>query len=639
MRVYLDVCDKSNSVIEVLDDGDGMGAAELKTYVKIGYDKRAAYRQRNAVNSAPQTIMGRKGIGKLAALYLSPHYYVISKQLKGEEECWEMQYSPNSSDQDKPTLKRCYERPIIACAKEWRKAHKGTLIRMSRADLSGMDDDALAVLGDKLAQHFSLGNMNGKQILLCVRKQHTDKIEFLPLKRTVAFGNMAFISEFLNDENLARTLLGRFVGRAQSLKCGSNGDKFNRRIEVDSIAAPCREYQAKAADGRLLTVQAVLTGWIGIHCTINEKEGQSNDELFKRNKFYNPNQLRLYVRNKLAVENFLTVVNSTKTYANYIEGEIHFDVLDDDGLPDIATSNRQGIDEHDKRVVMLKDMVNPLITTLIRRREELASEIRKEAKRRENERDTAAKEQFSKEVTEELKALKGASEHAKSELASAIVNKIRGDVRPKSDRVVFISHASFDKIFSDFLFWFLRDRGVMPKELFYTSRTDDQMRYKDLRPLQEKIRECIVSANTKLLYVAGEGFKKSEYCLFEGGAGWATRAASEYSLVAVKYSHIPTFLTNGKDEIALFKDGKIELNAENYQYLVSVLNDLIEHINSGRRIVKALTIPPILKVEIPPPHELAAKKKRAVDYMDGDVVKMWRIYVRRKLKKYLQSLS
>ncbi|RCX20157.1 hypothetical protein DFR58_102230 [Anaerobacterium chartisolvens] len=47
-----------------------------------------------------------------------------------------------------------------------------------------------------------------------------------------------------------------------------------------------------------------------------------------------------YVRNKLAIENFLNVINNTQAFVNYIEGEIHFDILDEDDLPDIATSNR-----------------------------------------------------------------------------------------------------------------------------------------------------------------------------------------------------------------------------------------------------------------------------------------------------------
>ena len=42
------------------------------------------------------------------------------------------------------------------------------------------------------------------------------------------------------------------------------------------------------------------------------------------------NRLRLYVRNKLAVADYFVISPSTQAMANYIEGEICFDVLDDD---------------------------------------------------------------------------------------------------------------------------------------------------------------------------------------------------------------------------------------------------------------------------------------------------------------------
>lgn len=36
-------------------------------------------------------------------------------------------------------------------------------------------------------------------------------------------------------------------------------------------------------------------------------------------------------------------LKNTQAFSNYIEGEINFDVLDDNSLGDIATSNRQGL--------------------------------------------------------------------------------------------------------------------------------------------------------------------------------------------------------------------------------------------------------------------------------------------------------
>ncbi len=123
-----------------------------------------------------------------------------------------------------------------------------------------------------------------------------------------------------------------------------------------------------------------MEGWIGIHTSIKKEDAILNDPDYLRNKAYRPNQLRLYVRKKLAVENFLEYVKNTQAFSNYIEGEISFDILDDNHLGDIATSNRQGFVEDDERVQLLIGILNPIINSLIRSRIKLANLLKYEEK-------------------------------------------------------------------------------------------------------------------------------------------------------------------------------------------------------------------------------------------------------------------
>ena len=70
--IFFDICDKKNAVIEIFDDGSGMGREDLSSsYVKVGYNKRL---KNNKGIEDSYLVMGRKGIGKLAALYLSENY-------------------------------------------------------------------------------------------------------------------------------------------------------------------------------------------------------------------------------------------------------------------------------------------------------------------------------------------------------------------------------------------------------------------------------------------------------------------------------------------------------------------------------------------------------------------------------------
>lgn len=112
--------------------------------------------------------------------------------------------------------------------------------------------------------------------------------------------------------------------------------------------------------------------------SIRKDEALRNDSEFLKNKTYRPNQLRLYVRKKLAVENFLEYVKNTHALSNYIEGEISFDLLDDNALDDIATSNRQGFVDDDERVILLVELIKPIINRLIRERIRLADQVHSE---------------------------------------------------------------------------------------------------------------------------------------------------------------------------------------------------------------------------------------------------------------------
>ena len=65
--VLIDMRNKEKAVVEIFDDGSGMSFEDLsEKYTLIGRNKRLGSDNREGKT------LGRKGIGKLAALYLSP---------------------------------------------------------------------------------------------------------------------------------------------------------------------------------------------------------------------------------------------------------------------------------------------------------------------------------------------------------------------------------------------------------------------------------------------------------------------------------------------------------------------------------------------------------------------------------------
>ena len=375
VKIYINLIDQENASIEIFDNGSGMDYNDLsEKYVLIGKDKREDDQISEEIK---KQLMGRKGIGKLAAQYMSNKYYLVSKK-NGKETAWCLDAS-NVKDSDIPKLDKCIVSNIgIECYQEWEKIQTGTLIRLTNVNLTNFGVKTLEGLKARLSDFYLTDELKGK-IEVCVINNAGDNISFEEVKKSIAFKN--FYAFYNNTDVDLESKLSKYV------KIGSTIEEITeipRKVQV--LDANNYEIEGKKnfikADGTLTKEKMPyrMTGWIGIHTSIKKVEAQWNDEEYLKNKVYRPNQLRLYVRNKLAVENFLDYVKNTQAFANYIEGEISFDILDDNELGDIATSNRQGFVEDNERVQLLIDILKPIINALIRARSNIGTQINNEEK-------------------------------------------------------------------------------------------------------------------------------------------------------------------------------------------------------------------------------------------------------------------
>ena len=160
-------------------------------------------------------------------------------------------------------------------------------------------------------------------------------------------------------------------------------------------------------NGEVRELPYKMTGWIGIHCSLDNDILTRNSPRAKRLQ-HHPNALRLYVRGKLAVNNLMNYVASSQALANYIEGEISFDVLDDDAFEDASTSNREGYSINDPRIKVLINIVGKIISALIAERNKIGKTINDEIdavrKRAENEEIARREAAEKKRVEAEKKA-------------------------------------------------------------------------------------------------------------------------------------------------------------------------------------------------------------------------------------------
>lgn len=412
--VYIDMTDKKQSVIEILDNGSGMDYSDLaEKYVWIGRNKRS---DSDLTTADKKTVMGRKGIGKLAALYLSNKYYILTKKKTDQiANQWEVNLS-KYNDSDFPRLDKLTHPVDLVNEDVWESFTNGTVIKLENVDLRRNGAQKIEGLRRVFADFYLIDELKSK-IYVFVKTDKNEEIDFKPVEKKIAYKNFyaLFDNSGLNIScKMLKSIAFSWASQYEHIANRPRETKF-----IDKIAYPTSgKFIYKFEDNTQIEKDYVLTGWIAIHATIEQRNAV--DDNFIRNSVYQPNRLRLYVRNKLAVADYFVISPNTQAMSNFIEGEITFDILDDDDLPDIATSSRQDFLDDD-RITLLTSIVDPILTKLFSLRNKVGKEIRDE------------NEQYTEHliILEEEKRKAEAEARAKAEAEAQIAQKAKEEAEKR----------------------------------------------------------------------------------------------------------------------------------------------------------------------------------------------------------------
>lgn len=638
-NIYLtiDIRDKENSYVEVFDEGKGMSAEDIADhYIKIGYNKR-----RNEQGLNDGKTLGRKGIGKLAALYLSDCFTIITKTINSDLTCWKLDVSGLDED-DSPQLEpvEIDEFSELESLKKLMSLGHGTIICLKNVNMKGLGDKAFESLECRLSNLFLYDKLEQK-IWIKLIQNDTTPHKFLPINKQIAFKNLAYV--YTSNEDYVQECKNNSFNMSYKTKNGID-KKMSADTEIVSFSATDIHISGEQ-EFFGIKKHYTLDGWIGIHATIDGEDAKNNDSRYIKNQFYNPNQLRVYVRNKLAMSNMIEYLGITRAFVNYIEGEVSFDVLDDDDLEDIATAGRQDFNTQDPRFLLLKEILTKIGNSLVSKRQALADKIRERKKTDDISISTRSKTRFQKDFHGMLADLPDIKPQDRLKIEQYAVAQLEGDVNSeaKSEFTVFLSHASKDHIFSDFIYRYLVHLGFNGNikdeacEIFYSSNGLDT---DNLTPLSILIKQYIIRKNNDILFLTSSNFGSSEYCLFEGGAAWATKSVGDYKIMALTYDSIPQFLTNGKSEVVFNIKAKEDLQFDEikYNYLVTILNRLIQHLNKNREVSGLTLVSTLTEVHVPDKVELKKLGKTPTDFMDQTLVEYWNTYVIEQADTYFHDI-
>ena len=294
--------DPKAEYIRIEDDGIGMTISDMNDkYLRVGYRRREEDTNRGRITAKGRKVMGRKGLGKLSLFSIADVIEVHSVK-DGQKHGLQMTVDGIHESVRK---KEPYYQPI-ALPKENVDINKGTLIILKKIKRQRLGKGMVAIR-KRLARRFSV---------IGERENFRVMINNVPL--TVADRGDLPVVQFL--WNLGEQTVDL-----------SSATKILEKFELLDRLEGWNE-------------NWFVRGWIG---TAHRPKQLDNDDTG------NLNSIVVFSRGRLFHENILDKLNDGRIYTKYLTGQIEADFLDDDEQSDIATSDRQRIQEDDPRYIQL----------------------------------------------------------------------------------------------------------------------------------------------------------------------------------------------------------------------------------------------------------------------------------------------
>lgn len=503
-NVYI-IDNASNITIE--DDGHGMSYdnGDIQKFLHI-----AAISRTNDDDSITDVMhrkkMGRKGVGKLAALSVSENVHVKTIR-DGEKSGFIMSRHPRGD-----YLQAIDDNKIVF----ERISGNGTAIVMEQPQYTL--HKTLSVIQKNIIKIFPLVDKNF--VIHIIRDDKEVTLDS-------------------SDETYAAQLC-TFISLGE--KYAQLGDKVPNEFPairdtlVEKRPAYTQNITLKNNKNIESSYPLSIEGWIGTYKSTKDRKIDILD--------FPDNFISLYANNKMGEFNILPRVGQNKLNEVYVVGQLYIDLFEKSDLPDMALSNRQGYKTDDPRYDAVINYVrNTLLKDILDKRSRFTDERNKEKEKkkiREQETDeakfreavTTFKEKTSDTVTtyvsQKLPSIP--KQEVQNIVTSAIEKNITGlGIKPKIDsqkKKILISHTKKDCPLADIVYKMLLFNNVPPEDIIYTNCEDEICRVPEDMPIYDYLKKFFVDSYSDqkmyVLFVTSEFSAISWGALVEVGAAWIT---------------------------------------------------------------------------------------------------------------------
>lgn len=304
------------NVIEIKDDGIGMTVTDMNNkYLRVGYRRREDDDPLSKVTAKGRPVMGRKGLGKLS-LFSIAHVIEVQSAKDGEKHGLRMTVDGiHESVAKKSSVYNPDPLPAEGITVE-----SGTLIRLKDIKRQRLGR-GITALRMRLARRFSvIGEKHGFQIDI----------------------NGGQVTPDERGDLSACQFLWHFGPDAPETGSGT------KIAEKEGLPARLDSWDARWA----------VKGWIGTARLPKQLDNEDAGNL---------NSIVVFARGRLFHENILDRLNDGRLYTKYLTGQIEADFLDSDTDSDIATSDRQRVQEDDPRYIELLSFLKAQTTQIEKR--------------------------------------------------------------------------------------------------------------------------------------------------------------------------------------------------------------------------------------------------------------------------------
>ena len=521
------IIEKNNSII-VEDDGEGMSykSGDIRKYLDVAVETRVTDADTYVSGSRTRKRMGRKGVGKLAALSVSENVLVKTKKDK-EKSGFVLSRHINSDYKLRPLpddeIKFEYIKDSLS---------SGTSIVMTRPQY-GLHKTVSAIKNN-LIKIFPLVNSGFK---IHIKSE----------------GGSATIDSF--DKEMVKELGGLIVlGKEYYSLSKYFKSDFNKEKKIKELLklekSKITRLTLKRKDGVDQEYDLEIKGWIGFYRSTRDRKKDQSD--------FPDNFISILSNGKLGEYNILPIVGKNRLTEVFIVGQLHVDLFEETNLPDMALSNRQGYKTDDPRYQALISYVREnLLPRIINMRVTFASwknEEKNRAKEEQRKKDEAmlrkkvdeyksyVSEKASEKITAKLggRLPEGVSKIIAGEMNGAFpLMGIKSRVDSNKKRIL-ISHFSGDKVLCDVIEKMLIFNNIPEEDIIYTSSDNADCGIPAGVGILDYLRNYFVDSYSDkkifVIYVTSNEMAKKWFPVIEVGAGWITQSKHEIFTI---YDHKP----------------------------------------------------------------------------------------------------